>query len=146
MARTSPVIDLSDVLPPPPPTPFQRIRWLMAIAFGLVVVFIGGFGIWSVTAPLESAAIAVGSVEAETSRKTVQHLEGGIVAKILVKDGDAVTIGQPLIQLDDTRARATAQALQGQLREAQAREARLLAERDGHDTVLFPLRLRQAAQ
>lgn len=145
MARTSPVIDLSDVLPPPPPTPFQRIRWLTAIAFGLVIVFIGGFGIWSVTAPLESAAIALGSVEAETSRKTVQHLEGGIVARILVKDGDAVTAGQPLIQLDDTRAKATAQALQGQLREAQAREARLLAERDGHDTILFPLPLRRAA-
>jgi HlyD family secretion protein len=146
MARTSPVIDLSDVLPPPPPTPFQRIRWLTAAAFGLVAVFIGGFGIWSTTAPLESAAIAIGSVEAETSRKTVQHLEGGIVAKILVKDGDAVTTGQPLIQLDDTRARASAQALQGQLREAQAREARLLAERDGHDTILFPLPLRLAAE
>ncbi|WP_262297912.1 HlyD family type I secretion periplasmic adaptor subunit [Microvirga sesbaniae] len=146
MARTSPVIDLSDVLPPPPPTPFHRIRWLTAVAFGLVVVFIGGFGIWSVTAPLESAAIAVGSVEAETSRKTVQHLEGGIVARILVKDGDAVTTGQPLIQLDDTRARSSAEALQGQLREAQAREARLLAERDGTDTIQFPLPLRQAAE
>ncbi|WP_262273542.1 HlyD family type I secretion periplasmic adaptor subunit [Microvirga yunnanensis] len=146
MARTSPVIDLSDVLPPPPPTPFHRIRWLTAVAFGLVVVFIGGFGIWSVTAPLESAAIASGSVEAETSRKTVQHLEGGIVARILVKDGDAVTTGQPLIQLDDTRARSSAEALQGQLREAQAREARLLAERDGTDTIQFPLPLRQAAE
>jgi HlyD family secretion protein len=145
MARTSPVLDLSDVLPPPPPTPFRRIRWLAAIAFSLVAIFIGGFGIWSVTAPLESAAIAPGSVEAETSRKTVQHLEGGIVARILVKDGDAVTTGQPLIQLDDTRSRATAQALQGQLREAQVREARLLAERDGHDTILFPLSLRQAS-
>lgn len=146
MAKTSPVIDLSDVLPPPPSTPFRRIRWLTATAFGLVTVFIGGFGLWSVTAPLESAAIAIGSVEAETSRKTVQHLEGGIVAKILVKDGDAVTLGQPLIQLDDTKARATAQALQGQLREAQAREARLRAERDGHDTILFPLPLRQTAE
>ncbi|UVF19354.1 HlyD family type I secretion periplasmic adaptor subunit [Microvirga terrae] len=146
MARTSPVIDLSDVLPPPPPTPFHRIRWLTAFAFGLVVVFIGGFGIWSVTAPLESAAIAIGSVEAETSRKTVQHLEGGIVARILVKDGDAVTTGQPLIQLDDTRARSSAEALRGQLREAQAREARLLAERDGNDTIQFPLPLRQAAE
>jgi len=146
MAKTSPVIDLSDVLPPPPPTPFHRIRWLSATAFGLVAVFIGGFGIWSTTAPLESAAIAIGSVEAETSRKVVQHLEGGIVARILVKDGDVVTAGQPLIQLDDTRARATAQALQGQLREAQAREARLLAERDGLDTILFPTSLRLAAE
>ncbi|ANY76884.1 hemolysin secretion protein D [Microvirga ossetica] len=146
MAKTSPVIDLSDVLPPPPATPFRRIVWLAGAAFGLVAVFIGGFGAWSVTAPLESAAIAAGSVEAETSRKTVQHLEGGIVAKILVKDGDAVTVGQPLVRLDDTRARATAQALQGQLREAQAREARLLAERDGRDGIQFPLPLRQMVE
>ena len=146
MAKTSPVIDLSDVLPPPPATPFGRIVWLAGAAFGLVAVFIGGFGAWSVTAPLESAAIASGSVEAETSRKTVQHLEGGIVAKILVKDGDAVTVGQPLVRLDDTKARATAQALQGQLREAQAREARLLAERDGRDSIQFPLPLRQMAE
>ena len=79
MAKTSPVIDLSDVLPPPPATPFRRIIWLAGAAFGLVAVFIGGFGAWSVTAPLESAAIAAGSVEAETSRKTVQHLEGGML-------------------------------------------------------------------
>ncbi len=146
MTKSSPVIDLSDVLPPPPRSPFRRIQWLATASFGLVAVFIGGFGAWSATAPLESAAIAVGSVEAETSRKTVQHLEGGIVAKILVKDGDSVQAGQPLIQLDDTKARATAQSLQGQLREAQAREARLLAERDGRDSVQFPLPLRQTAQ
>jgi HlyD family secretion protein len=146
MAKTSPVIDLSDVLPPPPATPFRRIIWLAGAAFGLVAVFIGGFGAWSVTAPLESAAIAAGSVEAETSRKTVQHLEGGIVAKILVKDGDAVTVGQPLVRLDDTKARATAQALQGQLHEAKAREARLLAERDGRDSIQFPLPLRQMVE
>jgi HlyD family secretion protein len=146
MAKTSPVIDLSDVLPPPSRTPFRRIRWLAGTAFGLVVVFIGGFGAWSAVAPLESAAIAVGSVEAETSRKTVQHLEGGIVIKILVKDGDVVKAGQPLIQLDDTKARASAQALRGQLQEAQAREARLLAERDGRDTIQFPLSLRQASE
>ncbi len=146
MAKTSPVIDLSDVLPPPPATPFRRIVWLAGAAFGLVAVFIGGFGAWSVTAPLESAAIAAGSVEAETSRKTVQHLEGGIVAKILVKDGDAVTVGQPLVRLDDTKARATAQALQGQLHEAKAREARLLAERDGRDGIQFPLPLRQMVE
>ncbi|MCG7394902.1 HlyD family type I secretion periplasmic adaptor subunit [Microvirga sp. ACRRW] len=146
MAKTSPVIDLSDVLPQPPPTPFRRIRGLAGTAFGLIIVFIGGFGVWSVSAPLESAAIAAGSVEVETSRKTVQHLEGGIVSRILVKDGDAVRAGQPLIELDDTKARASAQALVGQLREAQAREARLLAERDHRDSIQFPQPLLQAAE
>ena len=54
----------------------------------MVALFIVGFGLWAIFAPLESAAIAGGEVEAETSRKTIQHLEGGIVAQILVKDGD----------------------------------------------------------
>ena len=52
------------------------------------------------------AAIAGGAIEAESSRKTIQHLEGGIVGRILVKDGDLVEAGQPLVRLDDTRPRA----------------------------------------
>ena len=107
--------DLADVLPPPPGTPFQRLRLLAVSAFAVVGVFIIGFGFWATYAPLESAAIAGGTIEAESSRKTIQHLEGGIIGRILVKDGDEVTAGQPLMQLDDTRARATALVLQAQL-------------------------------
>ena len=138
--------DLAAVLPAPSGTPFERVRLLAASAFALVGVFVIGFGVWAVQAPLESAAIAGGAIEAESSRKTVQHLEGGIVARILTKDGAEVTAGQVLIRLDDTKARATVQVLQGQLWDAQAREARLLAERDGRDTIQFPLALRQAAK
>jgi HlyD family secretion protein len=138
--------ELAAVLPPPPETPFKRLRVLAAGAFSLVGVFIIGFGAWATHAPLESAAIAGGAIEAETSRKTIQHLEGGIVMRILVKDGDEVAPGQILIQLDETRARAAVQVLQGQLWDAQAREARLLAERDGRSVVQFPLGLRQAAK
>jgi HlyD family secretion protein len=123
---------------PPPGKPFQRIRLLAASAFGVVSVFVLGFGVWATQAPLESAAIAGGAVEAESSRKTIQHLEGGIVGRILVEDGDEVAAGQILIQLDDTGARAAVQVLQGQLWNAQAQEARLLAERDARATVEFP--------
>ena len=63
-------------------------------------------------------AIAVGTVESESNRKTIQHLEGGIVREILVADGDVVRAGQTLISLEDTKARAEAQSLQGQLWEA----------------------------
>ena len=105
-----------------------------------------GFGFWAAQAPLESAAIAGGAIEAESSRKTIQHLEGGIIRRILIRDGDEVAAGQPLIRLDDTKARATVQVFQGQLWDAQAREARLSAERDGRETIQFPLPLRQAAQ
>jgi HlyD family secretion protein len=96
----------------------------------LVGVFIIAFGVWSILAPLESAAIAGGLVEVESSRKTIQHLEGGIIRKIFVRDGDEVTAGQVLIQLDDTRARNQLQALRLQYWDALAREARLIAERD----------------
>jgi HlyD family secretion protein len=89
-------------------------------------------------APLESAAVAAGSVVSESSRKTVQHLEGGIISAILVHDGDQVTAGQTLIRLDDTKARTTLLALRGQLWDAKAREARLIAERDGAATIDFP--------
>jgi HlyD family secretion protein len=137
------MVDLADVLPLPSETPFRRLRLLMTAAFGLIGVFVLGFGAWSAVAPLESAAIAGGLIEVESSRKTIQHLEGGIVSRILVKEGDRVAAGQPLVLLDETRARSTLDALQGQLWDAQAREARLLAERDGRTSIQFPLPLRR---
>ncbi|WP_046868724.1 HlyD family type I secretion periplasmic adaptor subunit [Microvirga massiliensis] len=136
--------DLAVVLPPPSGTPFRRLRLLAVSAFSIVGVFVIGFGVWAIRAPLESAAIAGGAIEAESSRKTIQHLEGGIIAQILVKDGDEVAAGQTLVRLDDTRARAAVQVLQGQLWDAQVREARLLAERDARETIAFPLPLREA--
>lgn len=143
--RANTVLDLAAVLPPPPATPFRRV-WLPATgAFVLIGLFVIGFAIWAARAPLESAAIAGGAIEAESSRKTIQHLEGGIVGRILVKDGDEVAAGQPLIRLDDTKARAGLQVLQGQLWDARAREARLLAERDGRSTITFPRNLVEAA-
>ena len=104
----------------------------------LVTCFVLGLGIWSSLAPLESAAIASGVVEPESSRKTIQHLEGGIIREILVPDGDAVRTGQVLIRLDDTKARAEVQSLQGQLWDAMAREAKLQAEQQGYEQVSFP--------
>jgi HlyD family secretion protein len=83
-------------------------------------------------------------VESESSRKTIQHLEGGIVREILVSDGDAVRTGQILIALDDTKVRAEVQSLQGQLWDATAREARLQAEQQGHEPLLFSTRLETA--
>jgi HlyD family secretion protein len=82
--------------------------------------------------------MAPGMVVDESSRKTIQHLEGGIIAQILVKDGDEVKAGQTLIRLDDTKARTALVAIQGQLWDAKAREARLLAERDEAATIRFP--------
>lgn len=134
------LITLDQVSPPPPvpASPLARTRELVLAGSSLIAVFIVGFGTWSVMAPLESAAVAMGAVVSESSRKTVQHLEGGIISAILVHDGDEVTAGQTLIRLDDTKARTTLLALRGQLWDAKAREARLIAERDGADTIDFP--------
>ena len=73
-----------------------------------------------------------------SSRKTIQHLEGGIIREILVADGDVVRSGQTLISLEDTKARSEVDSLQGQLWDATAREARLLAEQQGEERVSFP--------
>jgi HlyD family secretion protein len=130
-----------DGFEPLTPTPLGRARGLAAAGIACVAVFVIGFGVWSAYAPLESAAVASGAVEAESSRKTVQHLEGGIIGQILVKEGDEVVEGQPLLRLDDTKARTTLAALSGQLWDALAREARLVAERDGEPKIVLPKRL-----
>lgn len=104
----------------------------------IVFLFFGLFGAWTVLAPLDSAAIASGSVSVENSRRVVQHLEGGIVEQILVRDGDEVKEGQVLIRLAGTQPQAQLELLRGQKIAALARAARLRAERDGNDGVTFP--------
>lgn len=131
----------------PPPAEHERAlrapdcrRW---IVFGWLVLaaFVAGFGAWAGLAPLSSAAIARGEVEVESNRKTVQHLEGGIIREILVDEGDLVEAGQALVMLDTTEAEATAESLRGQLTALRALESRLIAERDGLEQVSFPAEL-----
>lgn len=129
---------------PTPTSPRARVRGVTLSGNFLVVFFVLGLAIWSSLAPLESAAVASGVVESESSRKTIQHLEGGIIKQILVADGDIVHTGQTLIALDDTRARAEVQSLQAQLWDAMAREARLLTEQQGQEQVAFPAALKAA--
>jgi HlyD family secretion protein len=131
---------------PTPISPRARLHGVTLAGNLLVLCFILGLGTWSSLAPLDSAAIASGVVESESSRKTIQHLEGGIVRRIAVSDGDVVRSGQILIALDDTRVRAEVQSLQGQLWDAMARDARLQAEQQGHDGILFPSLLEQAGK
>ena len=127
-----------------PPALCDRLRGVTWSGNLLVCCFVFGLGAWSTFAPLESAAIAFGTVESESSRKTIQHLEGGIIREILVADGDVVRAGQTLISLEDTKARAEAQSLQGQLWDATAREARLQAEQHAEERVSFPAMLEMA--
>ena len=107
---------------------------------GLLVLLItfGGFGIWAATAPIDSAAVAPGVVTVESSRKTVQHLDGGVVREILVREGGRVHQGDLLLRLDDTEARAQFEIVRSQYLASRAEEARLIAERDDASDVVFP--------
>lgn len=113
----------------------KPIRYIGLLVIVVTFVFFGG---WSLLAPLGGAALAPGVVMVKNHRKTVQHLEGGIVRKLLVRDGDVVAAGDVLIELDDTRSRAELDIVRGQYSLAKAMEARLIAERDGLAQVVYP--------
>jgi HlyD family type I secretion membrane fusion protein len=104
--------------------PVKAGLYILGISLGLFVV-------WGGTAPLDSAAIAEATVMVAGSNKTIQHLEGGVVTKIIVKDGDAVKIGDELIKINDTHAKAQVHITKSQLDFATAVQARLKAEQNG---------------
>src|SRR3954470_8921612 len=125
--------DLSSYVPEYPP-----VRRVLLAGVALAVFGFGGFSTWAALAPLSSAAIAPGIVTADTNRKTVQHLDGGVIAEILVRDGDRVEAGQALMRLDDLETRSVVTLLEGQRRALAAQETRLLAEQAGAGTLVFP--------
>jgi len=103
--------------------------------FFLVFVIFGG---WAALAPIDGAARAPGQVTVKTYKKAVQHLEGGIVKSILVENGDVVSENQPLLEMDNTQPLTQLEIANSQLVALQAREARLIAERDNLPSVRFP--------
>jgi len=113
------------------PMPVMRLG-LLFILFGFV-----GFLTWAAFAPLDAGVTASGVVGVEGKRKTIQHLSGGIVQDILVKDGDTVQKGQVLIRLDPTQIEAQRQITRNQLVSSKAIEARLIAERTGANEPTF---------
>ncbi len=125
----------------PQAAPGPGLRGTVLAGLVVVAAMAGGFTAWSMLAPLESAAVAPGTVAVEFNRKTIKHLEGGIVSRILVAEGDAVRAGQTLIELDRTQARAQLELLRGRRASAGARQARLVAERDGGAHITYPDRL-----
>ena len=118
-----------------------RLLRLNLIGLAIVLVFFGGVGGWATTAQLAGAVVASGTVVVESSVKKVQHPTGGVVGQILVKEGDQVEAGQVVLRLDDTVTKATLGVWRSQLNLFMAREARLLAERDGANEIVFPKEL-----
>jgi protease secretion system membrane fusion protein len=114
---------------------YARLGWM------IVLVGFVGFLLWASFAPLDKGVPLSGFVAKESNRKTVQHLTGGTVEDILVKDGDHVKAGQVLVRMNGVQARAESEVDLAQYFAARAAEARLMAERDGANTVAFPATL-----
>jgi len=132
LATEGPTAEVAAQVPP------VDVRNIVRTGYLIIFAFFGVFGGWAAYAPLESAAVAPGVVGVETKRKTIQHLEGGIVDRIFVQDGTAVEQGQVLVRLDDTQPKANLDLLRGNYLSLTALEARLISERDGRDTINFP--------
>jgi len=114
---------------------------------GLIVLLstLGIFGIWACWAPIDGAALAPGFVAVKSHKKTVQHLDGGIVSQLLVKNGDIVEEGDLLLTLDGTENKAQLEIARGQFITLAAQVARLEAERDGKSAIVYPEPLNDAA-
>lgn len=98
----------------------------------------GVAGVWAAVAKLDKAVMASGFVETEMNRKTIQHFEGGIIREILIKEGEHVSQGQPLFRLQRIQAEASRDTVVSQLNSALALEARLLAERELKESIVWP--------
>ena len=102
------------------------VRW----GLGILLVFFVGFGGWAAFAPLSAAVVASGFVKVDSNRKTIQHLEGGIISQILVKDGDRVKQGQVLVVLQSAQVSTSVEMIRDALNGERAKEARLIAEKE----------------
>jgi HlyD family type I secretion membrane fusion protein len=120
--------------------PVAPSDWKAVLSWGYLIVALSLAGTlgWATFARIDSAVIASGVVSVESNRKTIQHLEGGIVGEILVRDGSVVNAGDVLLRLDPTRSEATAQLYRKQLAQALVLEARLEAQRNMADSITFP--------
>src|SRR5690606_28983413 len=107
------------------------LRWALAV----LLIGFGGFAVWASVAPLDAGVPANATVQVAGNRKAGQHLEGGTVEEIFVSEGDQVSQGDVVVRLNKARALAEQGVVSSQYITAKAIQARLLAERDGLDTI-----------
>jgi HlyD family type I secretion membrane fusion protein len=118
--------------------PSDSIKHVALAGWLIIAVFFVGIGSWAITAPLNGAVVGNAVVKIEGNRKSVQHLDGGIVKELRVKEGDKVNAGDILLVLDETQARAEYDVLSQQYIVLRATEARLLAELDHSVKLVMP--------
>lgn len=114
------------------------LRRLVVAGLATVLVSFGGFFGWAFSTELSSATVANGTVIVDSKRKTISHFEGGVMSRLLVQEGDQVSAGQPLIEMEDTRARSNLQALRSRRIGLIAKLARLKAEQASAPEIGFP--------
>lgn len=130
-------------MPLTPPTPAAQPmlksdarrhgRW----GWTIVLAGLGGFVLWALLAPLDQGVPVTGTVMVTGNKKAVQHLSGGTVQAILVREGDRVRAGQPLVRMNDVQTTANAAITRVKYHTARGMEARLLAERDARQAIEF---------
>jgi len=123
--------------------PTDKIVKILGIFTVLIVI---SFLLWGAFVPIASGVVARGTVGVENRRKTIQHLDGGIVRQIFVREGSYVHAGDLLFRLDDTEAKLTVSILQGQVDSLRAEQAARNAELVGTDKIIFPPDLLSRAQ
>jgi HlyD family secretion protein len=109
----------------------RSMRNTLYVGYTSVALLVGVFGGWAAMTDINGAVIASATIVVESYSKRVQHKDGGLVSKIMVKDGDRVTEGQPLVILDPTDAKAELAVIDNSLEELNVKRARLEAQRDG---------------
>jgi HlyD family secretion protein len=116
----------------------RSIRSHLMIGLALVLAVGGGFGDWASTVPISGALIAPGAVVVDSNVKKVQHLTGGVVGEVRVRDGDSVKAGDIVVRLDETVVKANLGIVVKTLNGLWARAARLEAEQRDLDKIKFP--------
>ena len=121
-----------------PPRLARRISRTIMLGVVISVLFVVGLGVWAAVSPVAGAVPAAGVVKVENNRKTIKHLEPGVLQRILVHDGDHVRAGQVMFELDPTQAKALVDTLAASEASLIAERARFEAEARGAASVVFP--------
>ncbi len=108
------------------------------------IILLVGLGGWAASARLQAAVVSTGQIAVQLDRQVVQHPEGGVISDILIREGESVRAGQPLIRLDQSLAASELAIVESQYLESLARLGRLMAERDGSERINFPAPLQAA--